>query len=116
MAYSRRPLAVVTGASSGIGLELARQCVEHGFDLVVAADEPAIHREAASLRREGATAESVHADLATAHGVEELWRAIGGRPIAALVANAGHGLGGAFLDQEFDDARHVIDTNITGTL
>ena len=34
----------------------------------------------------------------------------------ALLANAGHGLGRAFLDQDFDDIRHVIDTNITGTV
>ena len=42
--------------------------------------------------------------------------AIGGRPVAALLANAGRGLGKAFLDQDFDDIRHVIDTNVTGTI
>jgi short-subunit dehydrogenase len=60
--------------------------------------------------------EAVEADLATSDGVDSLWRAIGGRPVTLLLANAGHGLGGGFLDQEFGAIRHVIDTNVTGTL
>ena len=42
MAQETRPLALVTGASTGIGYELAKICAENGFDLVVAADEPKI--------------------------------------------------------------------------
>lgn len=44
-------LGAVTGASSGIGYELARCCVEHGFDLLIAADEPAIPQAAEDMRR-----------------------------------------------------------------
>src|SRR5207253_8110269 len=55
-------------------------------------------------------------DLATTQGVHELVFAINGRPVNALLANAGNGLGHAFLDQDFEEARHVIDTNVTGTL
>jgi uncharacterized protein len=111
-----RPLAVVTGASSGIGYELARLCAENGFDLVIAADRPEIRSAAQDFRRFGAAVEAVEADLATLEGVDRLHDAAKGRPVEALLANAGHGLGGGFLDQDFGEARHVIDTNITGTL
>jgi len=116
MATQANPLAVVTGASSGIGLELARCCARQGFDLLIAADEPAISGVASELRQTGISVEFVQADLATMEGVDRLYAAIATRPVAALLANAGHGLGHAFLDQNFADIRHVIDTNVTGTL
>ena len=111
-----RPLAVVTGASTGIGYDLAKECATHGFDLVVAADEAAIEDAAKSFGTLGATVEAVEADLATSEGVAKLYDTIGGRPVDALLANAGRGLGGAFLDQDFAAARRVIDTNVTGTV
>lgn len=113
-----RQLAVVTGASSGIGLELARLCAGHGYDLIVAADESAIHHVAGELRAQGAEVVAVEADLATMEGVDELMEAVEatGRPVAALFANAGRGLGHAFLDQDIARICHVIDTNITGTI
>jgi short-subunit dehydrogenase len=111
-----RPLAVVTGASSGIGFELAKQCAEHGFNLIVVADEPRIHEAADALRSIGVTVEPLQVDLATREGVDALHALIGGRAVDYLLANAGHGLGRAFLDQDFDEIRHVIDTNITGTI
>jgi short-subunit dehydrogenase len=111
-----RPLAMVTGASSGIGYELAICCARNGFDLVVAADEPEIHTAVANFRELGVSAVAVEADLATLEGVDQLCLAAKGQPVEALLANAGHGLGGSFLDQNFDDVRHVIDTNITGTI
>jgi short-subunit dehydrogenase len=113
---SIRPLAVVTGASSGIGRELAVLCARNGFDLVVAADDPALETAAQAFRADGARVDTVTADLATVEGVDRLCAAVQGRPVDALLANAGHGLGHAFLDQPFDEARHVIDTNITGTI
>src|SRR5829696_8599607 len=111
-----RPLAMVTGASTGIGYELAVYCAKEGFDLLVVADQPEIHEAAAQFRNYGVEAEAVEADLATVEGVEKFYQAANGRPVGALLANAGHGLGGAFLDQDFRDVRHVIDTNITGTI
>jgi short-subunit dehydrogenase len=60
--------------------------------------------------------ETVEADLATLQGVDRLVARLGARPVDALLANAGRGLGRAFLDQDFDQVRHVIDTNITGTI
>jgi short-subunit dehydrogenase len=112
---SSRPLAIVTGASAGIGYELARLCASNGFDLVIAADEP-LAGAAEAFRALGASVETVEADLATLSGVDALVARIGERPVDALLANAGHGLGHAFLDQEFDEIQHVVDTNITGTI
>lgn len=112
---SQRPLAVVTGASSGIGYELAAECARNGFDLIIAADRPMGEAER-DLKGLGAAVTSIEADLATKEGVDELCAAIQGRQVDALIANAGHGLGKAFLDQTFSDITHVIDTNITGTL
>jgi short-subunit dehydrogenase len=111
-----RPFAVVTGASTGIGYELAKQCAANGFDLLVAADEFRIHEAAKSFRQAGVAVESVETDLATLEGVERLCAAAGGRPVDALLANAGRGLGRAFLDQDLAQVRHIIDTNITGTI
>ncbi|HEX5047436.1 MAG TPA: SDR family NAD(P)-dependent oxidoreductase [Gammaproteobacteria bacterium] len=111
-----RPLAAVTGASTGIGFELAQCCADHGYDLLIAADNAEIESAALKLRASGARVDALRADLATKGGVDELVAAAGGRRIDALLANAGHGLGGAFLEQSFDDIRHVIDTNITGTI
>jgi short-subunit dehydrogenase len=111
-----RPLAIVTGASSGIGYYLAQECVENEFDLVIAADDPNIGQAAENLRALGAKVDVVETDLATTEGVDELYKAVRGRTVDALLANAGHGLGHGFLDQDFDDARHVIDTNVTGTI
>lgn len=109
--------AIVTGASSGIGLELARCCVREGFDVLIAADEPEIERAAGELRDEGrGRVDAVQADLSTTDGVDKLYGAARGRSVDILLANAGRGLGRAFLDQDFERARKVIDTNVTGTV
>lgn len=110
-----RPLAIVTGASSGIGHQLARLAATHGYDVAVAADEP-LADTLASLRALGAQADGVEVDLATREGVDALLALTAGRPVEALFANAGHGLGHGVLQQDFEQIRHLIDTNITGTV
>ncbi len=116
MASEAHPLAIVTGASAGIGYELAKQCRDHGFDLLIAADEPEIEQAGAKLRLDGARVEAVQADLSGPEGVDKLYAATRGRKVDALLANAGRGLGRGFLDQDPADWRQVVDTNITGTL
>ena len=111
-----RPLAVVTGASSGIGYHLALIAAQQGHDLVVAADRP-LEQAVADFKAAGA--QQVHAvqtELASRQGVDDLVNALQGREVDALMANAGHGLGGRFLDQDFTAIQHVIDTNVTGTI
>ena len=109
-------LVVVTGASSGIGLELAKRAASDGVDLLLAAD-----RDLSEAAREARTAgagevETIECDLGTEAGVTLLVERIGARPVAALFANAGQGANGPFLDQDWDTALHIINTNVTGTL
>lgn len=107
---------VVTGASSGIGLELARLAAQDGCELILAADRDLAAAEDAVLQAGAASVTLVHADLATPSGLRQLMDALGDKPVDVLMANAGHGLGGPFLDQEWGDIAHVIHTNVTGTV
>ncbi len=112
MSDNSQKLAVVTGASTGIGYELARIAVEKGYTVVAVADEPEIQQAASKL---GGTVEAVEADLSTTEGVDTLLQKVGGRKIDVLCANAGRGLGKGFTDQSWDEIRKVIDTNVMGT-
>jgi len=108
--------AIVTGASTGIGYHLAACAAREGYDLLIVADEPAIHTAASKLSVEGAQVQAVEADLATLEGVDLLLAAADGRAIDVLCANAGNSKGGAFLDQSLQDWRRSVDTNVTGTV
>ena len=82
----------------------------------MAADRPEIQAADDRFRALGADVTVIETDLATIDGVDRLWPAAAGRPVDALLANAGHGLGRAFLDQDIQEVRHVIDANVTGTV
>ena len=115
MIATSRPLALVTGASSGIGFELAKLCASNGHDVLLAADTD-LAPIVGVCEGLGAKVLSVQTDLSMRSGIESLLRTLGNREVDALFANAGHGLGDAFLDQSWVNIQHVIDTNITGTL
>lgn len=110
-------LVVVTGASSGIGLELAKLAAKDGVELVLAADTPFDDALPQVQAAGSGRVETVVADLATSEGIDALLGLIGERPVSALLANAGHG-GGAvtFFDQDWEEAMHIIGTNVTGTI
>ena len=109
------PLALVTGASTGIGYQLARRAAEDGYALAICADEEEIHEAAEKLRRLGATVDARVLDLSTRHGVDALKDWIGGREIDLLFANAGRALGHAFHEQDWADVKRLIDLNVLQT-
>ena len=115
----QNPLAVVTGASSGIGLELAKVFAANGFDLVVTAEDAELAQAVAGLQAAGTHVESLRADLATHAGVEELASFITARsrPVAALALNAGRGAGGKFVGETaLEDELEVVDLNVRSTV
>jgi short-subunit dehydrogenase len=107
-----RSFAVVTGASTGIGFELARECITNNFDVMICADDArGIHEAAQHLAASGATAIPVAADLATPEGVEKLVREINGRNVDALLLNAGIGVNGPFIQTPLDEELKMIALN-----
>ncbi len=113
-----RPLALITGASSGIGYQLAQQFTTHGYDVVVAAEDDGIVACAATLATDGASAEAVQVDLRSADGVAQLYRMVteSEQPLAAAALNAGVGRGGRFVDTELADDFDIVDLNVRGTM
>lgn len=112
-----KPLALVTGASSGIGYELAREFAENGFDIIIVAESNDIISAGAALRETGALVTPVQVDLADMAGVDELWSIVEtmGRPLAAAALNAGIGVGGAFVDNDIKDEMRMIALNVCST-
>ncbi|MFJ9643819.1 SDR family NAD(P)-dependent oxidoreductase [Streptomyces sp. NPDC101206] len=114
-----RERAVVTGASSGIGFELARQLAERGFDVIVnSADEERLRHAAEEIRRRtGARVLPVRADLRSYAEAERFVEAVtASGPVAVAVLNAGVGEGGAFLDTDLEDEFEIIDLNVRSTV
>jgi short-subunit dehydrogenase len=114
---AQRPFGVVTGASSGIGFELARQFVDNGFDVLIAAEDSDIITAAAALRSSGAEVIPLQVDLAAPEGVDILWAEINqqGRPVEAIAINAGIGVGGPFAETSIEDETRMIALNVTST-
>ncbi|GAB3252605.1 SDR family NAD(P)-dependent oxidoreductase [Kineococcus gypseus] len=115
-ADTSRPFAVVTGASSGIGLELAKEFAAGGYDVLVAAEDERITAVPAELLdvEPRAVVDAVRVDLSTAAGVEQLWATAtaGGRAVDAVAVHAGVGVGGEFVETSLEDELHLIDLNV----
>lgn len=114
-----RPLAVVTGASNGIGYELAKQFAQNGFDLLITATNSSIDEAAESLKELHTKVETVQADLATYDGVETLYKQIQatGRPVDAIAINAGVGVGGEFArETDLNDELNLINLNVVSSV
>lgn len=114
-----KPLAVVTGASSGIGYELAKQFAQHGFDLLITTHRQSTADAARVLEGLGARVENVQADLATYDGVETLYNKIKatGRPVDAIAINAGVGVGGDFTrETDLRDELNLINLNVVSVV
>ncbi|MFB2880384.1 SDR family NAD(P)-dependent oxidoreductase [Floridanema aerugineum] len=114
-----RPLAVVTGASNGIGYELAKQFARNGFDLLITSTGDSINKAAHALAELGTKVETVEADLATYNGVEKLYKQIQatGRPVDAIAINAGVGVGGDFArETDLKDELNLINLNVVSAL
>jgi short-subunit dehydrogenase len=109
--------ALVTGASHGIGLELAKQFAEHGYDLVIAAEDGGINQAAEELSEGGRHVKPVQVDLRDPEGVKHLYDVAtdDGRRLDAAALNAGVGRGGRFVDTEFEDDSDIIELNVRST-
>jgi short-subunit dehydrogenase len=116
---TNRPWAVVTGASTGIGLELAKQFAKNGFDLLIVANEAAIAQAGNEVQQPGIEVRTLEVDLAKSEGVERLYREIqsGGRSLDAIAINAGVGAGGDFVREgDLETELNVIDLNVRSTV
>lgn len=112
---STRPFAVVTGASSGIGYELAKIFAENGYDLLITSNSDRINQAAETVRSMGAQVETLKTDLASYDGVEKLYETIrkAGRPLEAIAMNAGVGVGGDFTHQtDLEAELNLINLNV----
>jgi short-subunit dehydrogenase len=112
------PLALVTGASSGIGFSLAKELAGRGYDLIVCSASPRLYEATTDFAGLGVAVQEVHADLATPDGIDQLWKQIQslGRSLDVACLNAGVGVGGLFAETDLDEELNMVNLNCAGTV
>lgn len=111
-------LAAVTGASSGIGYNLAKVFAENGYDLVIGAEDSGIQKAAYDFKSLGVTVTPVQADLATVEGCKQFWQQVEGtgRKLDVIAINAGVGEGGLFAETDLDKEINIVRLNCESTV
>jgi len=110
--------AIVTGASSGIGLSLAKELAARGYDLAICSSGERLQEAAEELRSQGARVTEILADLATHDGVKQFWDQVQSlrRNIDVACINAGVGVGGLFAKTDLDAELNMVYLNCVGTV
>ena len=118
MGFMGNTFAVVTGASSGIGKELAKVLAGKGYDLLIAAESDRLEYAVSELTGLGVEVQGVQANLADKEGVDTFWKAIEatGRPVDIACLNVGVGVGGLFVDTDLDAELNMVLLNCAGTV
>ena len=113
-----RPFAVITGASKGIGRELARVFAKNGYDLLITAGSEQIEEAGRELGALGPKVQTVQSDLARYEAVEKLWQVVEstGRPVDAIAINASVGVGGRFLETDLEEEINLIQLNVASSV
>ncbi len=113
-----KQFAIVTGASSGIGLSLAHELTARGYDLAICSSGQRLLAAAEALRAHGVQVTGIQADLATQDGVKQFWDQVQslGRNIDVACINAGVGVGGLFTETDLDAELNMVSLNCAGTV
>jgi short-subunit dehydrogenase len=111
-------LALVTGASSGIGYNLAKVFAENGFDLLIVSNGPRLDKAEQDFKALGVSVQAFHADLASYEGIEQFWSEVKatGRTLDAVAINAGVGVGGLFVETSLEEEINLVRLNVEGTV
>lgn len=113
-----QPFAVITGASTSLGFELARQFGLGGYDILIASGDNDIFTIQEKLEEEGIIVEAMKVNLGSFAGVENLYQRIikSGKAVDALAINTTFGPGGDFTETNLNEEIKLINLNLLATI